>query len=888
MIRTLLVLQIFLVLSLSECFGNENMVIQDLRCENLRNPLGIDKTTPRFSWKMRSEKQGTEQKAYQLLVASNASLLDKNKSDLWNSGKITSSDNIMVLYKGNALRSGSVAFWKVRVWDESGHVSPWSPVSMFSIGLLTKADWSASYIGFPIESGANGSPQLKKSFNVAETGKRILLYVNSLGYHEVYVNGKKVGTGVLSPAVSQFNKRSQVLTYDVSSFVKKGSNDLVIWLGSGWYSDGLPGVVNKGPLVKAQLEQYTGSRKKIILATDSSWLGRNSGYTRIGDWRANHFGGEEIDGTLAKNGLAIDNFVTRNWSPVSVVSVPDHEVSPQMVEANLIRETLKPFKVTPLSEKTYLVDMGKNLTGWAEIHFPKLQKSQKVVMEYSDHLDTNGQFFDQHQVDRYIASGEGAEIFKNKFNYHGFRYIRISNLNEAPSLDSISGYLIHTDYDLAATFKCSDSDLNKIHDMIYYTLRCLSIGGYLVDCPQLERLGYGGDGNASTMTAQTMFNLAPLYSNWLQAWADCVQDDGGMPHTAPNPYAAGGGPYWCGFIIAASWNTFMNYGDSLILQKNYPIMQKWLGYVDKYTVDGLLKRWPDNSYRNWYLGDWATPTGVDQTAQASVDLVNNCSIVVCYDNMRKIAKVLGKDKDVELYSQKEDQLKTKIQQTYFDKIKNSYATGSQIDLTYPMLAKVIPGELTEAVTKNLVDGIKNDHEGHFATGLVGIPVFTEWAVKNQTAELMYSMLKKKGYPGYLYMIDNGATTTWEHWNGERSRIHNCYNGIGSWFYQALGGIRLVEDTPAYRKILIQPQIPQEVTWAKTSKETPYGTLVVNWEVKAKTMEMELEIPIGIDAGVVIPAGIKSYKLEGKDYDLSGKESSIVNIKSGKYKISYTI
>jgi len=233
-------------------------------------------------------------------------------------------------------------------------------------------------------------------------------------------------------------------------------------------------------------------------------------------------------------------------------------------------------------------------------------------------------------------------------------------------------------------------------------------------------------------------------------------------------------------------------------------------------------------------------------------------------------------------------LKAKIQQTYFDKINSSYATGSQIDLTYPMLANVIPDELVATVTKRLVDGTKNEHNGHFATGLVGIPVLTEWAVKNQETELMYTMLKAKGYPGYLNMIDNGATTTWEHWDGQRSWIHNCYNGIGSWFYQALGGIRLVEDAPAYRKILIQPQVPQAVTWAKTSKETPYGTIVVNWEVKGKTMEMELEIPVGIEAGVVIPAGIKNYKIEGNDYGLSGEKPSTVNIKSGKYKISYTM
>ena len=888
MFRNFITWSVILVFICSGFTSLENLKVYNLRCENLSNPPGIRTNAPRFSWKIRSDQNGTEQNAYELMVASDSTMLNRDKADLWSSGKIGSSSSVLVPYQGEMLSSGSAAYWKIRIWDQTGKVSPWSPVAKFSVGLLNKEDWQAAYIGFPTIAGFNECPQLKKSFLLDEINKRMFLYVNSLGYHEVYLNGAKIGDGVLSPAVSQFNKRSQVITYDVSSLVRKGRNELVLWLGSGWYTEGLPGVVNNGPLVKAQLEKLSENRREIILATDATWLGRKSGYTRQGNWRPHQFGGEIVNGTLAQKDLSFENTEAGSWSPVSVISVPNYEVSPQMVEPNRITETILPAEIRPLSKDTFLVDMGKTLTGWTEIRFPKLQKSQEVVIEYSDHLDENGKFVNQKQIDRYIASGEGTEIFKNKFNYHAYRYIRISNLTEAPSSKSIQAYLIHTGYELASGFKCSDPDLNKIHDMIFYTLRCLSIGGDLVDCSHIERLGYGGDGNASTATAQTMFNLDPLYTNWLQAWADCIREDGGMPHTAPNPYPAGGGPFWCGFIITASWNTYLNYGDSLILKKYYPIMQKWLGYVDKYTANGLLKRWPDNDYRGWYLGDWATPKGIDQKAEASVDLVNNCFITVCYDRMQKIANILGKSDEARVYSRKKELLQKKIHQTFFDPSKNSYATGTQIDLTYPMLAGVVPKELISLVANNLVNEIMKNREGHFATGLVGIPVFTEWAVKNQATELMYSMLKKKGYPGYMYMIDNGATTTWEHWNGERSRIHNCYNGIGTWFYQALGGIRPDEDIPAYRKVLIQPQIPNGVTWAKTFKETPYGKLVVNWSIKGKTMELELEIPVGIDAGVVIPSGVKKYRLEGRALDLSGDKTSVVNVKSGKYKITYII
>jgi Alpha-L-rhamnosidase N-terminal domain./Bacterial alpha-L-rhamnosidase. len=866
--------------------ADEKLTVYDLKCENLRNPLGIDKATPHFSWKVKSTKNGTRQKAYQIVVSGSLSAIQKGEGDLWNSQGIDSPESVLVSYKGKALASGMNYYWKVRVWDEKGNASPWSQVVSFSVGLLNKEDWKAAYIGFPTDSGYRECPQLKRKFEIKEKYDKLLLHVNSLGYHEVYLNGQKVGDGVLAPAVSQFDKRSWVLTYDISSLIKKGQNELMLWLGSGWYTKGLPGVSNDGPLVKAQLDLLSADSRKTVLITDDSWVGRKSSYTRHGDWRPHRFGGEIVTGSMTGDDLKTGEGLENNWKPVTVVLVPDAAVSPQMVEHNNVAETIDAQSVNQAGRDTFLIDMGKTLTGWAEIHFSKLEKGQKITIDYSDHLDKNGKFAYQKQTDWYIASGGANEYFCNKFNYHGYRYIRIVNLHDAPASENIKGYLIRTGFEPASGFKCSDDDLNRIHDMINYTLQCLSIGGDLVDCPTLERLGYGGDGNASTLTAQTMYNLNPLYANWLQAWADCVRDDGGMPHTAPNPYKAGGGPYWCGFIITASWKTYLNYGDIFVLEKYYPVMQKWLGYVDTYSADGLLKGWPDTDYRGWYLGDWATPIGIDQKAEASVGLVNNCFVAVCLDNMERIAKVLGKTDDVAMYERRKADLQQKIHQRFFNSATNSYATATQIDLAYPMISGVVPENLTAAVTQSLVKETEN-RNGHLATGLVGIPVLTEWAVKNKAVDLMYSMLKKKDYPGYLYMLENGGTTTWEHWNGERSRIHNCYNGIGSWFYQAVGGIRPDENTPAYQKVIIEPQVPHGVTWAKTWKETPYGRLSLDWQMKDAKMEMNVVVPIGVNAQVVIPSEVKSYQIDGKVFTSTAKEETMVAVGSGVHSLIYS-
>lgn len=707
------------------------------------------------------------------------------------------------------------------------------------------------------------------------------MHVNSLGYHEVYLNGKKVGDAVLAPAVSQFDKRSLSVTYDVTDLLEKGENDFVLWLGKGWYQDGLPGVVNGGPFVRAQLEEFENGEWRTSLITDSTWKTRESGYASTGTWRPWQFGGEEISADRLLPALDRKTLNSVDWNAAVLADIPLHKVSPQMVELNGLRGQLHPLSCKASGDSAWIYDLGTNLTGWTKIQFPPLEKGQKIRISYCDFLDDKGEFRDHLYEDYYIASGaDSAEVFSNKFNYHAYRYLKLTNLKEAPALSSITASLVHTNYRGESFFACSDKDLNAIHDMIQYTLRCLTLGGYMVDCPQIERLGYGGDGNASTPTVQTMFNLSPLYMNWMQAWADCMREDGSMPHTAPNPYAAGGGPFWCGFIITASWQTYLNYGDRRLLDRYYPYMQQWLEYVAHYTVDGLLKKWPDTSYRNWYLGDWATPVGIDQTNPLSVDLVDNCYIAVCYQTMSKIASLLGKADDSRGYKAKYDALTKRIQETFYDVKGNTYASGTQIDLVYPMLAGVTPDNLKETVLKTLYEVTANRFQGHLATGLVGIPVLTEWAVKNGQAEWMYQMLKKRDYPGYLYMLDNGATTTWEHWNGERSHIHNCYNGIGAWFYQALAGIMPDESKPGYKHIWIKPQVVNDISWVQASKDTPYGLLKVRWEKKESSFVLDVQIPVGASASVALPFPAESVCVNGQPSQ--GKE--VLELESGSYQI----
>ena len=869
-------------------YGNENtspFYLAELKCENLIDPLGIDNVTPHFSWKLKGDGWKGGQTYYEIQVASDSILLVQDKADLWNTRKLKSKTSVMVPYRGKTLTSRSLCYWRVRVWDAKKQASSWSPVARFGVGILDQSQMKGEYIGASVEGGKICAPILRKKVKLTQ-GETSFLHVNTLGYHEIYINGRKVGEDVLTPAVSHLSKRSLIVTYDITPYLREGENDLLIWLGQGWYKTTTFGAAYEGPLVKAELDVLRNGKWEVVTKTDGLWYGCESGYSDTGTWRALQFGGERVDGRILPRDLSTQALDKMKWTPVVKVNVPDHIASPQMCEINKIHQILQAVSVKKLGEGLWLVDMGKVQTGWFEMQMPILPAGHEVIMEYSDNLTKDGEFDKQGESDIYISGGKQGEYFRNKFNHHAFRYVRVSNLPQKPEIGAMKSLQIYGDYKQTATFECSDADLNAIHQMIQYTMKCLTFSGYMVDCPHLERAGYGGDGNSSTMSLQTMYDVAPTFENWVQTWGDSMREGGSLPHVGPNPGAGGGGPYWCGFFVQAPWRTYVNYNDPRLIEKYYSQMKEWFKYVDKYTVDGLLKRWPDTKYRDWYLGDWLAPMGVDAGNQASVDLVSNCFISECLSTMYKTAITLGKREEAEEFAMRREKLNKLIHQTFYRADEGIYSTGSQLDMCYPMLVGVVPDSLYNKVKENVVAMTEEKYKGHIAVGLVGVPILTEWAVRNKQVDFFYQMMKKRDYPGYLYMIDHGATATWEYWSGERSRVHNCYNGIGTWFYQAVGGIRLDEAKPGYRHFYVDPQIPNGVTWAKVTKESPYGTIAVNWKLKDDNqLNLQLTVPAGTTATVCIPNNAVSCKKNKKK--VSVKEQT-VDVEAGHYDFLFNL
>jgi hypothetical protein len=284
--------------------GQTAYSVEGLRCEYLSNPLGIDVEKPRLSWMLTPGPRGRQQNAYQVLAASSQANLQQNKGDLWDSGKTTSGQTTFVTYAGHPLTTGMRVWWKVRAWDNEGRVTAWSQPAQWSMGLLQDSDWAGRWIGLARPAGVKEgvplpSPWLRKTFTLEQKPARGTAYVNTLGYYELYVNGKKVDDWVLTPAVVDYSRRNWYLTHDISDYLVQGQNSVALWLGRGWYVRGHPGVIYDGPMARAQFEIALPAGKTVKVLTDATWKAKASPITPLGKGTAfGDYGGERYDARL--------------------------------------------------------------------------------------------------------------------------------------------------------------------------------------------------------------------------------------------------------------------------------------------------------------------------------------------------------------------------------------------------------------------------------------------------------------------------------------------------------------------------------------------------------------------------------------------------------------
>ena len=859
--------------------GQATYSVEGLRCEYLSNPLGIDVEKPRLSWLLTPGPRGRQQQAYQVLVASSQANLQQNKGDLWDSGKTISGQTTFVTYAGRALTTGVRVWWKVRVWDREGRVTLWSQPASWSMGVLHDSEWEGRWIGLARPSGVKEgvplpSPWLRKTFTLEQKPARGTAYVNALGYYELYVNGKKVDDYVLAPAVVDYSRRNWYLTHDISDYLVQGQNSVGLWLGRGWYVRGHPGVVYDGPLARAQFDIALPGGKAVKVTTDATWKAKAGPITPLGKGTAfGDYGGERYDARLEVGGWDGIKLDDSNWEAAAVFDPPKVRTSAQMVEPNRAMEILRPTKIEPTPAGGWLIDMGKNYTGWLELRLPSdIAEGKNLKIEFADNPPAGGRYATFNQRDEYVTRASAGQVMRSRFNYHAFRYAHVTGLDRAPVVADVQGYLLRTSYGRAGEFESSDELLNRIYRLVTWTYECLTLNGYIVDCPTRERLGYGGDAGTSIETGLFNFDTGGLYSRWAANWRDAQDSQtGDLPYTAPHyPDQGGGGPMWSGFVVTMPWQVYLNYGDKGVLDANYPMIRKWLAFADSKTKDHILEPYVSIGIRmpEWnYLGDWVAPRrggrGTPDIArnQVSSRFINNAHYLYTLDLAAKIANVLDKPADAAMYTEKAATLRRTLHKRFYNADNQSYATGEQPYLSLALLLGIAPQELRAVVMKNLEETILVKNTGHFDSGMHGTYFLIKQLMDADRNDLIYQMTSKKDFPSWGNMLEQGATTSWESWTGG-SHIHDTLISIGAWFIQGIGGIQADEKAPGFRHFFLRPAPVGDLTFARTRYRSIHGTIVSNWRIENGVLRLDATVPPGTTATLYLPSAAPEAITEG--------------------------
>jgi alpha-L-rhamnosidase len=897
-----IMLALMMATSLIGCLGEATVRITNLSCEYFTKPLGIDETEPQLSWQIRSDQGGQKQSAYRLVVASSQEKLSKDEGDLWDSGKIKSGQSRHIEYQGQALQSRTECFWKVKVWDKDGKPSAWSEPAYWSMGLLNKEAWTARWIG---STDSVSAPYYRRSFDLDEVPERAPLYLASLGYFELFINGEKVGREVLAPAVSNFNERTYYLTYDVASYLKKGKNSIGIWMGTGWYSPGLPGVQHHSPLIRVQLE--IPGEPELSIVTDTSWETKASARSLIGEWRWGKFGGELVDARLIDKHWWNTESSTRGWKPAVNVEVADVPCTAQKCRNNIQLEEIAPLSIEQLDNTTVLVDFGTNLTGLLKMNFHGLDSGQKISIQYAD-LDGREPeeawrlrmaykgFSTYNQLDEFISAGGEEEEFINVFNYHGFRYALIEGLTSLPEKEDMAAIPIETEVPETGSFSCSNDLYNRIHKMVRWTYRALNLGGQTVDCPHRERVGYG-DGQTIMDVGCFNFDASTLYTKWSQNWWDEQKEDGFVPFVAPTPHGTGGGPAWGAMCIMVPWKTYLFYNDTRLLERGYPYMKRYMEYLGSHSVDGVLQDiFPGEKWGN--LGDWVPPgKGMDKgewVDDHSRRFFNNCYRIHLLQILMKVGTILGEEDDAAAFRQEMNIAQKAVHENWFNPEDSTYANGEQPYLIFPLQTGITPAEMQNGVLEKYIHTMQVKDQGHLNTGMIGTQITFDYLLENGRNDLIDMMVNQKSYPGWGYMVEKGATTCWEQWNGYYSQIHSCFPYIGGWFYRGLGGIQWDPENPGFKHIILRPALVKSVDWVKCNYESHYGKIISNWSIEKDQFNWEVTIPVNTTARVyvsgnnIMESGFAVEDAVGVTYMGNEDGTSVFEVESGDYKFGSTL
>lgn len=865
------------------------MIAIRLSCEGSNDPMSVERLAPRLSWTCQSAKRGDRQTAYAILAASTPDLLARDQGDLWDSGVVASDESVDILYEGGPLSSLTDVSWKVRVWDKDGVASDWSKPARFSMGLLSEHDWGGEWIGSVSEDHTAGV-MLRNEFALPQQIRRARLCIAGLGYHELYVNGERIGDQLLDPGFTDYDKRALYVVHDVSDKLRVGKNALGVILGSGWLNMAVPDVWGfekahwRQPpkmILQLDIELVDGSRQSIV--SDETWRVTTDGPITYNTLR----GGETYDARLECPGWDTPGFQDSKWSSAAVVSPPNGRLVSQKLPAIKLVETLKPVKMTEPKPGVYVFHLLQNIAGWARITVSG-KRGDHVRMVYSERLGEDG-LIDRRDIDNltlgrfatdeYLLKGNAPETWESRFAYHGFQYIEVTGLTSRPTLDALVGCVVHTSVADTGAFSCSNPLLNKLHEMTRWT-QLNNMHSIPQDCPHREKNGWMCDGLVSSEEAMMNFDMAAFYEKWLDDMEDARGSAGEMPSIVPSPgWGADNGPgeefvcpCWGSACVILPWYHYLQYGNQGVLAEHYDMMASYTDY---------LRRRSDGHIVDFGLGDWLE-VGEVRPVRTPVALTGTAYYYHDLTILSRVAEILGKNGDADRFAGLANEVKNAFNARFFDPATKGYGEDSQTAQALPLFLGMVPDEHKGAVVESLVRSIRDERGGHISAGITGVKYVLDALTETGQTEVAYAMVTKPGFPGWVNMLDHSATTMWEAWEGVGSLDHPAFGCVDGWFYRALAGILPDETGPGFKKIIIRPHVVGDLTWVKASYESRRGTIVSEWSRKDDLLTLQVAIPVNTSATVYVPGQGSRTDSPGASLLRTEPERQVFAVEPGDY------
>jgi alpha-L-rhamnosidase len=841
------------------------------------NPLGIDSPQPSFSWQLGEDAGRFQQSAFEIHVKTDS-------GTVWESGVKAASRSQAIRYAGDTLKSQTLYSWAVRVQNAEGEWSDWSELATFEMGLLERDEWKGQWIGETPrrESKTMPASYLRSVFKTESTDiKRARLFATAGGLYEVFINGERVGEDVLAPGWTNYDKRRQVIAYDVTTLVQSGDNAIGATLGEGWFCGYLfykreREFYGTDPHLLLQLEIEFADGTRQTICTDENWKVTSDGPIVLADL----YDGEAYDATRELGDWSNPVYDDSGAQLVAKLNAPIRRIA-----------ELKTVELYESAPGVNVFNLGQNMVGWVRLQV-SAPRGTKITLKFGEWLnDDRSVYLDNLRTakatDTYICKGGGVEIFEPHFTFHGFQYVELVCDNDAVvfDTDSVTGIVLCTDMEQTGAFECSDPLVNRLQQNILWGQR----GNFLdvpTDCPQRdERVGWTGDAQVFVGAAAFNYNVETFFEKWLCDLTDEQRETGAYPDVAPdvvcktgehwpNPsplwakilrpsaFGEGGTAAWADAGIICPWVIYQRYGDASILERQYASMAAYLEFLEDES-NNLIR--PFEGFGDWLAID-TSPAEIffGPTPQ---DMIGTAYFAYDADLMTNIAEVLGKDADTGKYRA----LAANIKKAFCDEFVSPNGRVAGDTQTAYLLAlgfDLVPESIQEKVFENLVSALER-REWKLSTGFLGAPLLCPVLTKFGRTDLAYRLLLQQEFPSWLYSVLQGATTMWERWNSwtkedgfesiaMNSFNHYAYGAVGDWMAQTVGGISFAE--PGYKKVRIAPIPGEGINWAKTSYESPYGNISVNWRRENGVFELNFSVPPNTTAEVLIAGANASLPL----------------------------